>query len=117
MPAPRYSYGKKRELPPLSRVKTEDDDGDDDENINVPLSQAAPPSSQLAAPTQLERPPECINRHSTPAFAILCSVMDRMRNEKATKRTETLTRFFNLWRSKVGNDLYPLIRLLLPDVR
>jgi len=80
----------------------------DDENS---ASQTAPP-----APSTLERPKECINKHSTPAFYVLCSIMDRMRTEAAAKRHEILTRFMEAWRIKVGNDLYPLIRLLLPDV-
>jgi DNA ligase-4 len=90
-----------------TQPKEEDDDGSGSQ---------APRTSQLPPPTQLERPAECVNRNSTPAFAILCSVMDRLRNEKAGKRSETLARFFEIWRKKVGYDLYPLIRLLLPDV-
>jgi DNA ligase-4 len=43
--------------------------------------------------------------------------MDRLRTEDPSKRKNTLERFFEIWRVKVGNDLYPLIRLLLPDVR
>jgi DNA ligase-4 len=43
-------------------------------------------------------------------------MMDRLRSEKANKRFDTLKRFMDVWRLKVGNDLYPLIRLLLPDV-
>lgn len=43
-------------------------------------------------------------------------MMDRLRSEEASKRRDTLSRFMDLWRVKVGNDLYPLIRLLLPDV-
>lgn len=87
-----------------------------EEEDDVPMSQSFPPQSQLPPPTQLERPADCVNRNSTPAFAIVCSIMDRLRNDKAGKRTETLSRLFNMWRAKVGNDLYPLIRLLLPDV-
>lgn len=66
--------------------------------------------------SNLERPRECINRFPTPAFSLLCTMMDRLRTEEASKRRNTLERFFELWRIKVGNDLYPLIRLLLPDV-
>jgi DNA ligase-4 len=69
-----------------------------------------------AGPSTLERPRDCINKHPTPAFAVLCSMMDRLRSEEAGKRKDTLQRFFRLWREKVGSDLYPLIRLLLPDV-
>lgn len=107
----RFSRGGERQRfpPPGSQASKEDDE----DATQIPLSQAAP----LPPPTQLERPPDCINRHPTPAFAILCSVMDRLRSEEASKRRDTLTRFMNIWRLKVGNDLYPLIRLLLPDVR
>lgn len=106
----RFSRGGERQrLPPLGSqaAKEEDDDA-----TQLPLSQSAP----VPPPTQLERPPDCINRFPTPAFAILCDVMDRLRSEEAGKRKSTLTSFMNLWRIKVGNDLYPLIRLLLPDV-
>lgn len=79
-------------------------------------SQDAPAPSQLAPATQLERPAGCRNFNDTPAFGILCSTMDRLRNEKPAKRIDTLTRFMQIWRTRVGNDFYPLIRLLLPDV-
>lgn len=83
------------------------------------LDQDGGPSSQGDVSPQvstLERPRECINRFPTPAFSLLCTMMDRLRTEEASKRRNTLERFFELWRIKVGNDLYPLIRLLLPDV-
>jgi hypothetical protein len=88
----------------------------------VPATQDADPDADPeAGPSQpqvsnLERPRECINRFPTPAFSLLCTMMDRLRTEEASKRRNTLERFFELWRIKVGNDLYPLIRLLLPDV-
>jgi DNA ligase-4 len=72
-----------------------------------------PPPPVVSA---VERPKECINKYPTPAFALLCTMMDRLRSEEASKRRETLIRFMDLWRVKVGNDMYPLIRLLLPDV-
>lgn len=72
--------------------------------------------STVPTVSTLERPRECINKHSTPPFSLLCTMMDRLRTEEANKRRDTLARFMNLWRIKVGNDLYPLIRLLLPDV-
>lgn len=78
--------------------------------------EAGPSSHPLPQVSNLERPRECINRFPTPAFSLLCTMMDRLRTEEASKRRNTLERFFELWRIKVGNDLYPLIRLLLPDV-
>lgn len=84
---------------------------------HVSDSQDAAPPSQLAPASQVERPSGCRNFNKTPPFSILCSTMDRLRNEKAIKRIDTLTRFMQIWRTRVGNDFYPLIRLLLPDVR
>ena len=78
-------------------------------------SQVDEPDS-VPPPAVLERPKEVINKHSTPAFALLCTMMDRLRSEDPTKRRDTLMRFMDLWRIKVGSDLYPLVRLLLPDV-
>lgn len=86
----------------------------------VPASQDEPSETIETAPpvppSNLERPSDCINKYSTPPFALLCTMMDRMRSEEASKRRDTLIRFMDLWRIKVGNDMYPLIRLLLPDV-
>lgn len=73
-------------------------------------------TAQVPQVSTLERPKECVNRHSTPPFSLLCTMMDRLRTEEANKRRDTLARFMSLWRVKVGNDLYPLIRLILPDV-
>lgn len=106
MPAPRFYKGHRQPLPPADSQPRDDDDGE------PTLSQSAP----LPPPTQLERPRDCINRNPTPPFSVLCAVMDRLRTEEASKRRDILTRFMNQWRIKVGNDLYPLIRLLLPDV-
>lgn len=82
----------------------------DDPNVEAGATERVP---QVAT---LERPRECVNKHWTPPFSLLCTMMDRLRSEEANKRRDTLARFMNLWRVKVGNDLYPLIRLILPDV-
>jgi hypothetical protein len=49
---------------------------------------------QPAAPSTLERPRDCINKHSTPPFALICRLMEKLRDEEAGKRRETLERFF-----------------------
>lgn len=90
-----------------------DSQGDPDGTI-IPASQPQPP---VPPTSTVDRPAECVNKYPTPAFALLCTMMDRLRSEEAGKRRDTLSRFMDLWRVKVGNDLYPLIRLLLPDVR
>ncbi|WVW81787.1 hypothetical protein I302_103784 [Kwoniella bestiolae CBS 10118] len=85
---------------------------DPDDELPPPASQ---PEPQEPPPTTLEKPSDCTNFQPTPHFSLLCTMMDRLRTEQASKRTEILRRFMDLWRIKVGNDLYPLIRLLLPD--
>jgi hypothetical protein len=102
MPSGRWHRGHQ-----VAATQDHDPDGD---------PEAGPSSHQLPQLSTLERPRECINRFPTPAFSLLCTMMDRLRTEEASKRRNTLERFFELWRIKVGNDLYPLIRLLLPDV-
>ncbi|WRT63833.1 uncharacterized protein IL334_000758 [Kwoniella shivajii] len=93
--------------PPASQV-------DPDDVVPPAASQPEPPLSQIQT-TTLERPSECVNKYPTPHFSLLCTMMDRLRTEEASKRKDILSRFMELWRIKVGNDLYPLIRLLLPD--
>lgn len=106
MPAAQYDRGHRVHLPPgISQ--------DEPDEASLPASQPQPP---VPLTTNLERPKECINKYPTPAFSLLCTMMDRMRAEDPSKRKETLSRFMSLWRVKVGNDIYPLIRLLLPDV-
>ncbi|ODN88085.1 hypothetical protein L198_06844 [Cryptococcus wingfieldii CBS 7118] len=71
--------------------------------------------SKLPPPMTLERPPECVNRNSTPAFYVVVSALESIRKQKQHDKHQTLVRLFALWRQNVGNDLYPLIRLLIPD--
>lgn len=101
MPAPYYHRGQ-----PATR-----DEGVDESQAGSQTTEGRP-----LPPTQLERPKDCVNKFPTPPFALLCTVMDRLRGEEAGKRRDTLKRLFEMWRLKVGNDLYPLFRLLLPDV-
>ncbi|WWC85821.1 uncharacterized protein L201_000688 [Kwoniella dendrophila CBS 6074] len=85
------------------------------QDVAPPASQPEPPAPQEPPPTTLDKPADCVNKYSTPHFSLLCTMMDRLRTEEASKRRDILGRFMELWRIKVGNDLYPLIRLLLPD--
>lgn len=108
MPAPQWNRGH--------RVHALPSQSDPDHEVDHTYLPASQPEPQTLPSNTLERPRECINRFSTPPFSLLCSIMDRLRTEDPTKRKSTLERFFGIWRVKVGNDLYPLIRLLLPDV-
>ncbi|WWC66828.1 uncharacterized protein I206_100735 [Kwoniella pini CBS 10737] len=86
---------------------------DPDAEVDAPpISQPEPPEPP---PTILGKPDDCVNKFPTPHFSLLCTMMDRLRTEEASKRRDILKRFMDLWRIKVGNDLFPLIRLLLPD--
>ncbi|WVQ76196.1 hypothetical protein IAR50_005859 [Cryptococcus sp. DSM 104548] len=71
--------------------------------------------TKMPPPMTLERPPECVNRNSTPAFYVVVSALESIRKQKQHEKHQTLVRLFTLWRQNVGNDLYPLIRLLIPD--
>ncbi|KAK8845565.1 hypothetical protein IAR55_006280 [Kwoniella newhampshirensis] len=101
------SHWHRHEPPPASQLPA-----DSSSAAFLPASQPEPPT---LPPSTLERPAECINRNSTPHFSLLCTMMDRLRTEEASKRKDILGRFMDLWRVKVGWDMYPLIRLLLPD--
>nr|ODN87629.1 hypothetical protein L203_03409 [Cryptococcus depauperatus CBS 7841] len=70
---------------------------------------------KLAPSAVFQRPEGCSNPNSTPAFSLVCAMMERLKKENSFKRFEILERHFALWRAKVGSDLYPFIRLLLPD--
>ncbi|KIR37254.1 hypothetical protein I307_00236 [Cryptococcus deuterogattii 99/473] len=90
--------------------------------VHAPYYHAPPPTQEingekptLAAATTLERPTDCINRGQYPAFYIICGYLNRLRADAPHKKYELLMRIFGNWREKVGPDLYPLIRLLLPD--
>ncbi|GAA5823391.1 hypothetical protein JCM3770_006850 [Rhodotorula araucariae] len=87
------------------RAEDNDDDGGD-------LEQASP--DELVKPAGIENGP-------APPFGTLCGLYEqfesitRNKHKKHEKKGEVLARFFELWRSEVGPDLYPVVRLLLPD--
>ncbi|KAF9219810.1 ATP-dependent DNA ligase [Gyrodon lividus] len=58
-------------------------------------------------------PPQ--NRGSAP-FSVLTGLFDRLSTErKPERRRRLLDVWFNHWREEVGHDLYPVLRLLLPQ--
>ncbi|KAI0642168.1 ATP dependent DNA ligase domain-containing protein [Trametes meyenii] len=82
---------------------------------------SSPPQSQLLPPTVAaeghpivyQAPPQ--NKSSAP-FHVLSALFDRLQNErKPEKRRKLLSSWFNHWRAEVGLDLYPVLRLLLPQ--
>ncbi|KLO08051.1 DNA ligase 4 [Schizopora paradoxa] len=56
-----------------------------------------------------------VNSKSVP-FQLLASLYEYLQNErKPEKRRNQIAKWFARWRSEVGNDLYPVLRLLLPQ--
>ncbi|TNY23188.1 ATP dependent DNA ligase domain-containing protein [Rhodotorula diobovata] len=95
-----------------SRRREADDDDDDDSNGAGALADAQP--DELIKPAGIENGP-------TPPFGTLCGLFEqfesitRNKHKKNEKKGEVLARFFERWRSEVGPDLYPVIRLMLPE--
>ncbi|KAJ3559037.1 hypothetical protein NM688_g581 [Phlebia brevispora] len=64
-------------------------------------------------PITYPEPPK--NVGSAP-FYVLSSLFDRLQNErKPEKRRKLLDSWFNHWRQEKGYDLYPVLRLILPQ--
>ncbi|CAG7851558.1 DNA ligase 4; AltName: Full=DNA ligase IV; AltName: Full=Polydeoxyribonucleotide synthase [ATP] 4 [Serendipita indica DSM 11827] len=61
-------------------------------------------------------PPEPPNHGVQPSFGVITLLFDVLQAErKQDKRRAILDRWFQLWREKVGPNLYPALRLLLPQ--
>ncbi|KAI0343258.1 DNA ligase 4 [Trametopsis cervina] len=83
--------------------------------------QSSPPpeesQSTVAAPEShpLEYPAPPQNVGSAP-FYVLSSLFDKLQSErKPEKRRKLLDSWFNHWREEKGFDLYPVLRLILPQ--
>ncbi|KDQ13109.1 hypothetical protein BOTBODRAFT_33972 [Botryobasidium botryosum FD-172 SS1] len=73
----------------------------------VPLAQDDVPA---------ERPPHLAPHGSSPQLGILVGLFEALRKERRLdKRKGLLSHWFNKWRNEVGPDLYPVIRLILPQ--
>ncbi|KAH7325206.1 ATP dependent DNA ligase domain-containing protein [Rhizoctonia solani] len=89
----------------------------------------APPSPPLSAvgnnafpePTAVEplpllRPAGVFNHGPSPLFSKIADLFEALRLERRQEKRKTmLLRWFANWREKVGTDLYPALRLILPD--
>lgn len=74
-----------------------------------------PPSGTMQAEenTAYSAPPQ--NRGSAP-FSVLTGLFERLSTErKPERRRRMLSVWFNRWREEVGYDLYPVLRLILPQ--
>ncbi|GAA6040368.1 hypothetical protein JCM8097_007579 [Rhodosporidiobolus ruineniae] len=100
---PRRSFGNRRRR----------DDDDEEEEMDA---------DQLAAqPDELPKPPGIEPFGPSPPFGLLVSLYQefesatRNKHKKPGYKAEALRNFFITWRKIVGPDLYPLVRLLMPD--
>ncbi|KAJ7155502.1 DNA ligase IV [Mycena crocata] len=81
----------------------------------TPAPSSAPnsPGPQEDEPIKYPTPPENIG--SAP-FGILVALFDKLQNErKQDRRKKLMTTWFNHWRDEKGHDLYPVLRLILPQ--
>ncbi|TDL23778.1 DNA ligase 4 [Rickenella mellea] len=52
----------------------------------------------------------------SPPFSVLVGLYEKLQNEKKPdKRRKALASWFNHWREEIGFDMYPVLRLLLPQ--
>ncbi|KAL4066025.1 ATP dependent DNA ligase domain-containing protein [Scleroderma citrinum] len=71
------------------------------------------PSLPPADGTEYPAPPQ--NRGSAP-FSVLAGLFEKLSTErKPDRRRRMLTVWFNRWREDVGRDMYPALRLILPQ--
>ncbi|KAK4055172.1 DNA ligase (ATP) [Microbotryomycetes sp. JL201] len=71
-----------------------------------------------AQPTQVEKPQGIEDFGPAPKFGSLAHVLnaiERRRGDATFKKQTVLSDFFKRWRSEVGPDLHPVVRLLLPE--
>ncbi|PRQ77013.1 ATP dependent DNA ligase domain-domain containing protein [Rhodotorula toruloides] len=94
--------------PRANRPKRSDDEDEVDDNL------------QFAESDDIEKPPGLENG-PTPPFGVLCMLFDqfesatRNKHKKVGYKGELLGQFISHWRAEIGPDLYPLIRLMLPE--
>ncbi|KAI9440740.1 ATP dependent DNA ligase domain-containing protein [Lactarius indigo] len=76
-----------------------------------------PPSSQLPEVQYTDDSyPEAPQNRGTTPFSVLSGLFDKLQNErKPEKRRKFMSSWFDRWRAEVGYDLYPVLRLLLPQ--
>ncbi|KAJ7760471.1 DNA ligase IV [Mycena metata] len=81
----------------------------------TPAPSSAPnsPKAQQDEPTKYPTAPH--NTGSAP-FGILVELFEKLQNErKQDRRKKLMTTWFNHWRDEKGHDLYPVLRLILPQ--
>ncbi|VDB87968.1 unnamed protein product [Peniophora sp. CBMAI 1063] len=73
-------------------------------------------SSEVSPEGESAYPEPPKNWGKTPSFGALASLYNKLSRERQhDKRRKAIDTWFEQWRKVVGPDLYPVIRLLLPD--
>ncbi|GAA5924604.1 hypothetical protein JCM1841_003439 [Sporobolomyces salmonicolor] len=103
---PRNAYPQRQRQP----TPPDDNDSAGEDEDGAPIAQS----------DDITRPPGLENQGKVP-FGVLCSLYERFesatrnKHKKPGYKGELLKDFIKHWRDEVGPDLYPLIRLLLPE--
>ncbi|TFK51779.1 ATP-dependent DNA ligase [Heliocybe sulcata] len=78
-----------------------------------PSRSVGPSAAEIKEEAVYPAPPQ--NVGSAP-FTVLAGLFDRLQNErKPERRRKLLDKWFNNWRKQFGYDLYPVLRLILPQ--
>ncbi|CAE7070145.1 unnamed protein product [Rhizoctonia solani] len=76
----------------------------------------AVPEPTVVEPLPLLKPAGVFNHGPSPLFSKLADLFEALRIERRQEKRKTmLLRWFANWREKVGTDLYPALRLILPE--
>ncbi|KAG8877921.1 DNA ligase (ATP) [Tulasnella sp. 331] len=78
------------------------------------LLSVAEPGPEYEDPGHLERPEGIFNDKASPPFSRIVGLFEVLRDSKPQARKDKLDHWFTIWRTHVGNDLYPAMRLILP---
>ncbi|KAF5351528.1 hypothetical protein D9758_007230 [Tetrapyrgos nigripes] len=82
----------------------------------TPAPSSPPKSSAPAVKTEDEPYLQAPHNIGSAPFRVLVGLFNRLQNErKQDRRAKALLSWFNHWREEVGSDLYPVLRLLLPQ--
>ncbi|KAE9399995.1 DNA ligase 4 [Gymnopus androsaceus JB14] len=74
-----------------------------------------PPEDSEAVDTDYPATPQH-SKGPSPPFGALVGLFERLQNERRQdKRKKLINSWFNHWRAEVGDDLFPVLRLILPQ--
>ncbi|CAE6411628.1 unnamed protein product [Rhizoctonia solani] len=74
------------------------------------------PEPSAVEPLPLLKPAGVFNHGPSPLFSRMADLFEALRMERRQEKRKTmLLRWFANWREKVGTDLYPALRLILPE--